>query len=175
MTGCEDSRAGEQGEINGTIEIMTEIGQAERITQKGKEKSNPNLTTWASLFRNNRSTSTGMSLSYRSTLTGMSLSYVPPQILEGHMVAQLDKQKLAAQPHISHFIFPLSTSGDGRSATSQRRPADQQAAGQHAGDTQQAGSSQHCSSRPAHAATNQQHATADRRPPATELTKIELK
>ncbi|KAH0763531.1 hypothetical protein KY290_019604 [Solanum tuberosum] len=47
MTGCEDSQAGEQGEINGTIEITTEVGQAEGVTQKGKEKSTPDLTTWA--------------------------------------------------------------------------------------------------------------------------------
>ncbi|KAH0701657.1 hypothetical protein KY285_015935 [Solanum tuberosum] len=71
MTGCEDSQAGEQGEINGTIEITTEVGQAEGVTQKGKEKSTPDLTTWA----------------------------------KGHMVAQLDKQKV--EPEIQKWKCAL--------------------------------------------------------------------
>ncbi|KAG5632953.1 hypothetical protein H5410_004670 [Solanum commersonii] len=50
MTGCEDSRAGEQGEINGTVEITVADGQSEGVTHKGKEKSTSDPPTWANLF-----------------------------------------------------------------------------------------------------------------------------
>lgn len=40
MIDYEDSWAGEQGDINGLVEIKVEDGQYERVTQKGKEKSN---------------------------------------------------------------------------------------------------------------------------------------